>query len=430
MWFQNIIEKYDQIRTKAMGETKSEKKALNKKPSYNFTRIMSIDKKKNKQLKVKKNMRHGTIGGSADRAFQMKVPKLLDQGQETFTRTNPWAERKSYLSHLDRVRRAHIVELKNSRMRLINIADEVVEKKISAFQKAIEHEFNTFISSNESLQARLLTCQRIISNLRTTIQNYEINTTKDLIRGCGNMQAIDVYLMKPQNIKKKKNKPSSNLDYLNFMTDENLSMLSAGKNKTRVKSKRVNEFEEGFRVFQDLMMQNLKYLQGAPDTSNKECQVIDLQGIEKLEQAEQQKQKLVKDIQDMRRQIDDQIINFASKYQKQQVTFDNKEFDYQNKISKLEAKCDKLYSELTKVKQVLRIPYLYKKYQRANFSEFAHLEIKQFGKKKKHKKYNRSLSLTKSNKFDEDTDDKISNQTITQAQSFRKLIPATVREIC
>ena len=65
---------------------------------------------------------------SADRAVFKHFSKLLDDGN-SFPNTKDLAyERKTYLTHLDKIRRAHEIELKNVRMTLINIADEVVTK--------------------------------------------------------------------------------------------------------------------------------------------------------------------------------------------------------------------------------------------------------------------------------------------------------------
>ena len=65
-------------------------------------------------------------------------------------------ERNSYLAHLDKIRRAHEIELKNVRMTLIDIADEVVTKKINAFQKVIEAEFERFLWQTLHVQSKVL----------------------------------------------------------------------------------------------------------------------------------------------------------------------------------------------------------------------------------------------------------------------------------
>ena len=70
--------------------------------------------------------------------------------------------------------------------------------KINAFQKVVEAEFERFLFQTLHIQNRLTLAHQEISNLKKTIINYEINMWKELIRAWGNMQAIDVYMHKPQ----------------------------------------------------------------------------------------------------------------------------------------------------------------------------------------------------------------------------------------
>jgi hypothetical protein len=251
------------------------------------------------------------------------------------------------------------------------------QNKIEAFQRAVEYEFDKVLHNNIQLRNRLIECRKEMDKLRKVLQNYEISATKEVIRGSGNMQAIEVYLNKPQLMKKHKGqKRNINLDYLNFMTEDNITLLTSSVgHKTKTKTNKLKEFEEGFRVFQDLMMANLKYLEGKSDTANEGIQVVDYERIEREEENERQKEKLEQKIQEIKRQFDDQTVNFARKYQTQQIQFDKKEHDLQGEIDNLKKKCDKMYKELVQVKHILRTPYLYQKYQNAKFSEFAHLDV-------------------------------------------------------
>ena len=96
-------------------------------------------------------------GGSSDKGKTLALPKLLDDSDpgRKVEFLNPWTERKQYLEHLNRLRRAHAVEIRNVRMTLIAVADEVVTNKVNAFQKVIEYEFDRFLKQNLELQARL-----------------------------------------------------------------------------------------------------------------------------------------------------------------------------------------------------------------------------------------------------------------------------------
>ena len=76
------------------------------------------------------------------------------------------------------------------------------------------------------------------------------------------------------------------------MTEENLTLLSKIATKTKRKPEYLKEFEEGFRVFQHLMATNLKYLEGKPDTSNQELQVVDEEGIKRHKEMMEKQVKL------------------------------------------------------------------------------------------------------------------------------------------
>ena len=108
-----------------------------------------------------------------------------------------------------------------------------LKNKLEAFEQAISNEFQKFVRENYYIRTKNKLLINEIEKLKKVLQNYELNMTKDLIRSCGNLQAIDVYISKPQIIRKKNKKKSQNLDYLNFMNEENLNILSSITNKTK-----------------------------------------------------------------------------------------------------------------------------------------------------------------------------------------------------
>ena len=93
-------------------------------------------------------------------------------------------------------------------------------------------EFSKFVRENLYLKNKIRILIKEVERLKRIIQNYETSITKELIRTSGNLQAIDIYLSKPQQIKKKKNFKVINPDYLNFINEENLNILTAATNHT------------------------------------------------------------------------------------------------------------------------------------------------------------------------------------------------------
>jgi hypothetical protein len=229
-------------------------------------------------------------------------------------KSNPLADRKAYLDHLNLLKRAHKVELRNARMRLMEQADEVVTLKLQAFKKTVESEFDRFHKTNTMLVQSIKESQRKNVRLSNIIKDFNINTSKHIIRTTGNMQAIDVYMSKPH-------------------------LLKNRKNEIKHKTKRiVNEFEEGYRVFQDLMVANLKYLEGKPNVESKECQVIDFDRIQNDQVVEDRNNRNLETIHHLKKDIDDQTMEFARKYQRLQLDFDHKEEKMNNEIKRLQGR--------------------------------------------------------------------------------------------
>lgn len=73
-------------------------------------------------------------------------------------------------------------------------------------------------------------------------------------------------------------------------------------------------------------------------------------------------------IDEMKKEEERQTIEFARRYQEQNLEFEKKEGHYQAELERLQQQVDKLIKELMQVKQILKAPYLYKvKFSFVNF---------------------------------------------------------------
>ena len=131
-------------------------------------------------------------------------------------------------------------------------------------------------------------------------------------------------------------------------------------NPVKSKSVKLKEFEEGYRVFQDLMVANLKYLEGKWETVNQEIQVYDEEGILQTAKLKLEIKNKEATVELMKQKANEQKCNYEKIIESNSKDYESREKIFKNEISKLNDKWNKLYKELIQVKHILRTPYLYK----------------------------------------------------------------------
>ncbi|CAI2384091.1 unnamed protein product [Moneuplotes crassus] len=409
-WFENMIRHFEEIRAHATGDEIRARTTQDKtnKAKYAFNKLLSHYQKS--KFHSKKSRKRG---GSADREIHRNFPKIFGTPNK-FKFYNPLAEQKAYTNHMHRLRRAHQIELRNVKMKFICLIDEIVDKKLSAIQQAIDSEFSKFMFENHVNKNKIRLLSKELDKLRKVISNYEVmithKTIQDLQPSRLSLEMEAAQMIKQATHKRKSSSKCSRCyrDSVVVIKPEQKSLVKRNSRFKGVeKDFSLNEFKKGFNTFMELMSSKLKELNQQKVTSSQECQAIDYEAIQKEKEWKELKQKLENKIITLKEGLKSQTESFAKKYQEQAQIHDSKEKNYLARIKHFEKKSEKLYQEIIQVKKILRSPYLYSKYRKAKFDEFPDLNIAKFKpvktNKKRKKELNMSLSMEKVDSLDENS---------------------------
>ena len=132
------------------------------------------------------------------------------------------------------------------------------------------------------------------------------------------------------------------------------------RNKEKYQSLKMKEFEEGYKVFQDLLVANLKHLEGKEETVNKDIQVIDEETLMLVANLKFEIGTKITEIDNLVKKNEEQKIKFEQEIANKDKEYESRELQFKKEIVNLNEKWRKLYKELIQVKHILRTPYLYK----------------------------------------------------------------------
>lgn len=148
-----------------------------------------------------------------------------------------------------------------------------------------------------------------------------------------------------------------------------------------------------FYELDELISNHLKYISGPGHVSNQGIQTIDFDLVNKVKDLELHNMHLTNKVDELKWERHDLNNIIHSKQYAARLEFRNNEEHYLEQIDKLKKNNKKLIDELMHVKMILRSPFLYSKYCKAEFKYFPKLELCKYKPKSEMNENNSTSSL-------------------------------------